>query len=215
MEEEQIQQEDKKDETVHEDIESTSEVHPLQFSWSLWYSSSGKRLTFQSYEQSLKRVATFRTVEEFWGVFNHIPQPSQIAPKADFHIFKDGIEPKWEDPMNESGGVWQVSFRRDPSAGNEAPINDAWFHTVLAIVGDNFEPAESDDIRGIALAVRNKEYRLALWTGTAEDKELQEAIGRSFRKFATYSGTTIKESISFTSNKDALVDADAKPLYVV
>jgi len=48
---------------------------------------------------------------------------------------------------------------------------------VLAIIGDNFEPAESDDIRGIALAVRSREYRIALWTGTAEDQELQEAIG--------------------------------------
>lgn len=64
------------------------------------------------------------------SVFNYIPQPSQIAPKADFFIFKEGIKPEWEDPMNESGGVWQVSFRRDPSAGSDAPINDAWYHTV-------------------------------------------------------------------------------------
>lgn len=210
----QEQQEDSK-ESAHENTPNSTEVHPLQFSWSLWYSASGKKLTFSSYEQSLKKVATFRTVEEFWGVFNYIPQPSQIAPKADFFIFKEGIKPEWEDPMNESGGVWQVSFRRDPSAGSDAPINDAWYHTVLAIIGDNFEAAESDDIRGITFAVRNKEFRLALWTGTAEDKELQEAIGRSFRKFATYSGTVIKETISFTSNKDALVDSNAKPLYVV
>jgi len=57
-----------KQETVPESTQDTSQVHPLQFAWSLWYSSSsGKRLTFESYDQALKKVATFRTVEEFWG----------------------------------------------------------------------------------------------------------------------------------------------------
>jgi len=68
----------------------------------------------------------------FASVFNHIPQPSQIAPKADFHIFKADVEPKWEDPMNESGGIWQLNFRRDTSAASETAINDAWLHTVIA-----------------------------------------------------------------------------------
>eukprot|EP00871_Galdieria_phlegrea_P002487 jgi/Galph1/3239/GphlegSOOS_G1944.1 len=122
--------------------EDNKEAHPLQFAWTLWYSANaGGKLTPGLICQHLKKVATFRTVEEFWGVFNHVPQPSDIAPKADFHIFKEGIEPKWEDPLNESGGIWQFSLRR-----SSRDINDAWINTVLAVIGDNFKPAESDDI---------------------------------------------------------------------
>ena len=33
---------------------------------------------------------------------------------ADFHLFKEGVEPKWEDPSCEHGGKWTVLVPKGP-----------------------------------------------------------------------------------------------------
>jgi translation initiation factor 4E len=42
---------------------------------------------------------------------------------ADFHCFKNKIEPKWEDPICANGGKWTISCGRGKS-------DTLWLHTV-------------------------------------------------------------------------------------
>lgn len=46
---------------------------------------------------------------------------------ADFHCFKAGIEPKWEDPSCASGGKWTANL---PKGSSKALLDTFWLHTV-------------------------------------------------------------------------------------
>jgi len=61
------------------------------------------------------------------SLYNNIKQPSFLAPGADFHLFKKGIEPKWEDPRCATGGKWTVTVK-----GDKALIDQYWLHAVSA-----------------------------------------------------------------------------------
>ena len=36
----------------------------------------------------IRRVVTFDSVEEFWGLYNNIVPPSQLPGKANYYLFK-------------------------------------------------------------------------------------------------------------------------------
>ena len=38
----------------------------------------------------IRRVVTFDSVEEFWGLYNNIVPPSQLPGKANYYLFKVG-----------------------------------------------------------------------------------------------------------------------------
>ena len=42
------------------------------------------------------------------SLYNNIKPPSWLPAGTDFHLFKAGIEPKWEDPTCEHGGKWTI-----------------------------------------------------------------------------------------------------------
>lgn len=52
------------------------------------------------YEAGLQRVGDFNTVEDFCRLFNWLKPPSQLEKNSNYHLFKDGIKPMWEDPAN-------------------------------------------------------------------------------------------------------------------
>ncbi len=41
-------------------------------------------------------------VEEFWSIINNLLPPSQLVKNANYHFFKDGIQPLWEDKANKN-----------------------------------------------------------------------------------------------------------------
>lgn len=60
--------------TVFHDPENFNVKHPLQNQWTLWYTkpSTGK---IDNWNDLLKEVVTFDSVEEFWGVYVRTPLP--------------------------------------------------------------------------------------------------------------------------------------------
>ena len=60
---------------------------------------------------------------------------------TDFHLFKEGIEPKWEDENCASGGKWTYLFPKSRSVGE---LDEYWLKLLLAMIGEQFsEPNES------------------------------------------------------------------------
>lgn len=130
------------------------EVHPLKNTWVVWYRSPGNK--FQDYEKSTHRVAHFGTVEEFWTVYTHLRRPSALPHVSDYHLFKKGIRPVWEDAENKNGGKWNIRLRKGVA-------NRYWEDLLLAIVGGQFGDA-GDDLCGAVLSVRGNEDVLSVWT---------------------------------------------------
>lgn len=58
-------------------------------------------------------------------VFNNIAKPSEISVGANFHLFRDGIKPEWEDPANENGGKWVLAVSKV-----KHDIDGLWLFTV-------------------------------------------------------------------------------------
>jgi hypothetical protein len=72
--------------------------HKLQYAYCLWYSrrSPGKQASVQNYDQNLKLIGRFASVEQFWALYSHLVRPSDLQSHSDFHLFKVGIKPMWE-----------------------------------------------------------------------------------------------------------------------
>lgn len=104
-------------------IHSELVKHPLQHAWTLWYYEPDRN---KSWEDNQNQVSTFNTVEDFWSLFTHIKQPSEVKIGSDYSLFKESIRPMWEDKANKNGGRWMITLNR-----NQRPELDRyWIDTV-------------------------------------------------------------------------------------
>nr|CAG4635672.1 EOG090X0BMA [Artemia franciscana] len=121
----------------------------LQYEYGLWFSRRGQGKQAQSYDQQLKLVGRFASVEQFWSYYSHISRPSQISGHADFHLFKSGIKPMWEDSANKNGGKWIVRLRKGLA-------DRLWENLILAILGEQF--VVGSEICGAVISLRYQKF---------------------------------------------------------
>ncbi|MCJ1224790.1 eukaryotic translation initiation factor 4E [Toensbergia leucococca] len=147
--------------TVFHDPDNFNVKHPLMHEWTLWFTKppTGKG---DNWSDLLKEVVTFDSVEEFWGVYNNITPTSELALKSDYHLFKKGIRPEWEDPQNKHGGKWAYQFKDKRGV----PIDELWLHIMLAAIGETLENQDDGEVMGVVVNVRKGFYRIGLWTKT-------------------------------------------------
>ncbi|KAG6850502.1 hypothetical protein H0H93_012503 [Arthromyces matolae] len=233
--------------TVFSDPTNFNVKHPLYSAWTLWFDSpatKGRNLpqtpvsafpqtpipqtpgvaAAQGWMEDIKRVISFDSVEEFWGLYNNIIPPSQLPQKANYYLFKEGIIPAWEDEANKNGGKWSIQLPRDK---NRAHVDRMWLYTMLAAIGETFDPSPvlSDGsgetplslITGVIVSTRPQFYRLSIWTRLApsspseEDalRERIEGVGRHF-KTSVLGFTEVQKlagplatEVEFLSHKDS------------
>jgi len=87
--------------------------HPLEFTYvfSYFVRPLGK-FDPEEYALYVQSVATFCSVEQFWNTYTHLRRPSDAQEKVDFHFFKEGIKPVWEDAANCKGGKWILRLKK-------------------------------------------------------------------------------------------------------
>jgi translation initiation factor 4E len=136
--------------------------------------------------------------------------------KADYHLFKKGVRPEWEDQQNKHGGKWSYSFK-DKRA---APIDDLWLHAQLAAIGETLENDDDNEVMGVVVNVRKGFYRIGLWTRTvgksiesrsaAKGMEVLENIGRRFKEVLRLKDTEVVEFSGHTDSARGSTRAKAK-----
>lgn len=129
-------------------------AHPLKSTWVIWYRPPTPK--YSDYEKSTIPLASISSVESFWSVYSHLKRPSLLPTVSDYHIFKKGIRPVWEDDANKKGGKWIVRLKKGVA-------DRYWEDLLLAIVGDQFAEA-ADEVCGAVLSVRSGEDVLSVWT---------------------------------------------------
>ncbi|KAJ9554873.1 hypothetical protein OSB04_009487 [Centaurea solstitialis] len=139
-----------------------------QHKFVFWYTrrTPGVR-TQTSYEDNIKQIMDFSTVEGFWVCYCHLARPSSLPSPTDLHLFKQGIRPLWEDSANCNGGKWIIRFKK-PVSGR------FWEDLVLALVGDQLD--YGDNICGIVLSIRFNEDILSVWNRNASDNSAVMAL---------------------------------------
>lgn len=111
---------------------------------------------YLEYEKTLHAMAAFDNVEDFFAIYKHLKRPSTLPLVSDYHIFKEGIRPVWEDEENKKGGKWIVRLKKGVA-------DRYWEDLLFAIIGDQFGEA-SEEVCGAVLSVRNGEDILSIWT---------------------------------------------------
>jgi translation initiation factor 4E len=96
------------------------------------------------------------TVQQFWKTFVHLKRPSALPTVSDYHFFKEGIRPVWEDEENKRGGKWIMRLKKGVS-------DRYWEDLLMAIVGDLFAEA-GEEVCGAVLSVRSGEDVFSIWT---------------------------------------------------
>ncbi|XP_057429691.1 eukaryotic translation initiation factor [Lotus japonicus] len=173
----------------------------LDRKWTFWFDNQSKPKQGAAWGTSLRKVYTFDTVEEFWCLYDQIFKPSKLPNGGDFHMFKDGVEPKWEDPECANGGKWTVTSSRK---GN---LDTMWLETLMALIGEQLEDAE--DICGVVASVRQWQDKLSLWTKTAANEAAQMSIGRKWKEIID-----VTDKITYNFHEDAK-NRGAKARYTV
>jgi len=133
-------------------------LHPmLHTPWTLW-------CTIQTSDEfTCNKLHTVSSVKDFWSMMNSV-RISIAHEEADLsrmalHLFREGIEPKWEDPANIHGGCWQMSVAAN-TAFRES-IDDRFRQLCSWAVG---EPrCHGNSVTGVGFKVRDK-YTVQVWT---------------------------------------------------
>mmetsp|Transcript_57084 Transcript_57084/g.79168 ORF Transcript_57084/g.79168 Transcript_57084/m.79168 type:complete len:200 (+) Transcript_57084:96-695(+) len=181
--------------------------HPLQNTWVLYFDGGvyyNKMKKFETWHESLQKVATVSTVEDFWGVFNNIPPPAALPAGANYYFFKEQCYPEMENDANRGGGKWQVI-----TGGKNGPrekLNDIFLNLVMMMVGEQFEGSDNEQVCGAVVQNRQKGDRVAIWTSDAGNGESVMRIGQKFK-----TATSWEKSIPFMAHMEGKGASAATP----
>ena len=132
--------------------------------------------------------------------------------KSDYHLFKKGVRPEWEDDQNRHGGKWSYSFREK----RNVQIDELWLFVMLAAIGETLEEEGDEEVMGVVVNVRKGFYRIGVWTknggknrqGDANAKARGEDKNRSVlmamgTRFKDVLKLPENETVEFNSHTDA------------
>ena len=185
--------------------------HRLQSQYCLWYSRRSPGKQNHNFDQNLKLIGRFGSCEQFWSLYSHLVKPGDLASHSDFHLFKMGIKPMWEDEANKFGGKWIVRLRKGNNNQlrfiEEATLDlniaglasRCWENLVLAMLGEQFMVGE--EVCGAVVSVRFQEDILSIWNRTALDPAVTARIRDTFKRVLNLPPATL---IEYKAHNDSI-----------
>jgi len=129
---------------------------------------SQKETDAQGYQNAVQKIGSFDSVEGFFGIYDHLVKPHSLTSEShvtDYHLFREGISPTWEDPKNRNGGKWIVRLRKV-----EGLASLYWEDLIMALVGEQFGDV-GVQVCGVVVSVRQHEDILSVWTQDSKDDD--------------------------------------------
>lgn len=112
-----------------------------------------RNLLKDQFAPKLIKIGSCDTIENFWKIYQHITKPSECR-GCDFQVFKEGIEPMWEDPHNKEGGAFSFLIAREGSSV-------FWDELVIAFCGGVIPFYE--EINGVSISTRKPLIQVQIW----------------------------------------------------
>jgi len=147
-------------------LEIPTHEHKTQYVWHLWHS---KKSTIRNFDQNLRQICRWGSVEGFWRHYQWLKRPSALPTLSDYHLFREGIKPMWEHPCNVDGGAWKVWLRK-------GVVDRLWENLLLAVVGETLDLGE--EVCGVVVAVKGQEDSISVWNKSGSDGRVVEAVRR-------------------------------------
>jgi len=127
--------------------DSMAEFHKLKYKWVLFCSKSlpsSKSAAAVRNQQDWdhKPVTDFESIEQFWSLMNFLEEDKTeiFSHYVDICVFRDGIQPDWDDPHNKDGGC--IAFS-DAKCDNCEAVFKYFLPISLLMVGHQFGDAAS------------------------------------------------------------------------
>ena len=149
---------------VKENVENESKEmdYPLSDKWILKYRDTinyKKGQTTVSWLDSFQLIYKISDVQTFWQVYNNMPWEPTI-----YSLFKEGINPLWEDPANKNG--FSIHYYGE---------DDAFMvNTMIAILGATIPEYKS--VNGFMFDTKRKKY--SIWFSCPKSDNLVEEINK-------------------------------------
>jgi translation initiation factor 4E len=149
-------------------VEIPAGHHPLPSGFCFWYLDRKAAVANReggvsaSYDQLLKRLGTFNSVEGFWSYYSHLVRPNKLATNIDVMCFREGVSPLWEDKVNLEGGKWVLRLKKGMASR-------CWESVLLALIGDHFHLGE--EICGLYVSTKYAEDVISVWNKNASDRQ--------------------------------------------
>ncbi|GAB5369435.1 hypothetical protein AAMO2058_001404300 [Amorphochlora amoebiformis] len=146
-----------------------SEDLKLRASYTFWCMSKDGGFKADAFAEGIKKIGSFGTANGFWSNYKYLTPPGDLKPKRgiDYHCFRSGIKPIWEDPSNENGGEWILRMKKGVAT-------KSWENMLLAMLSG--ELGEGDEICGIVISIKPTEDRLTVWNKTGANKDIVAKI---------------------------------------
>ncbi len=127
------------------------------------------------FDDAVKQLGNFSTAEGFWANYKYLARPDDLEPKRaiEYHCFRTGIKPIWEDPANESGGEWVLRLRK----GGASRV---WEDLLMAVLGGEF--GVDGEVCGVVISVKPQEDKVALWHRSRDNKEVVARLKKKMRE---------------------------------
>jgi len=151
------------------------------------------------YNELTKPIESFGTVERFWQVYDHIVRPNDFKTSADYHLFREGIKPTWEDPQNNKGGKWMLRLK------TKGLTSRYWEELVLAMVGEQFDVGQQE-VCGAVVSVRHNEDIISVWNKNADNIEATTKIRDQMKKVLSLPPSI---TIEYKKHVDAKADGSS------
>lgn len=181
--------------------QTTEEIKPseeskLYSSFSFWFkviddnhqSNKNQTMKEEDYTDMVKKIADFKTLEEFWDVYQYLKKPESSKHGLEISVFKSHIKPMWEDDYNKSGGKVSLKIKKEYS-------NLIWDEMVYRLIGNNFPDINNDEINGLVFSIKRDSNFIQVW----------------FRNFSTNGMNDITASVKKILSIPDGVELDIRP----
>jgi hypothetical protein len=115
-----------------------------------------KIVNYSDYENQVKKLSSFSTIEEFWKIFQHLKKADELGVGVEFDLFKNNIKPIWEEEDNKKGGKFSIKL-------NKNFTSVIWEETIFAFIGGNLPENIQNEINGIIISSKSEFNVLQIW----------------------------------------------------
>jgi translation initiation factor 4E len=172
------------------DDDSISEIEPVPMhqKWVFWFDNPRLAPEGSDWKDNLKQCGEFANVADFWAIYNNLKPASKLPLNSNYHVFREGVQPMWEDTANKKGGKFVLTIpKKDSKSGR---TDEWWLYTVLSVIGETID-LEGDQICGAVVSIRKSQDRIALWMKSS-DKQACSEVGARWKKALELNKTILK-----------------------
>lgn len=145
------------------------------------YLQAATEIEFPCFGNPLKSVKPIASLEQMWLSMSILKRSHELSNGSELLIFKTGVNPVWEDPVNAKGGRWVFRFNHrsnTPMSSQEVASAQkgrhratlVWERLVLKTLLGSLLPCRKElqdpllnDIAGLVLSVRRDEEIIGVW----------------------------------------------------